>query len=191
MIINIAGTSGSGKSTLVRNLMAPVDPTRESEEIWEDGRKTPLGYRLRLAGVEHPVFVVGAYVAGTGGCDTIKDVVRVYGLVKEHHERGEHVVYEGLFVMNHTRGLALLRDVGSALVVLKLTTPLEVCFEAIKERRAKKGVTEPVTRKNTEGNFVRANNYAYKMKAAGGAVHRVSRDEALPKLLELLRGDGA
>lgn len=186
MIINIAGTSGSGKSTLVRNLMAQAD----AEHQHEGKRKDPIGYLLRLEGVARPVFVVGAYVAGTGGCDTIKDVVRVYDLVKERWRAGEHVVYEGLFVMNHTRGIQLWKGTR-AVTMLKLTTPIEVCFESIAARRAEKGITEPVTRKNTEGNFVRANNYAYKMKAVGAPVFRVSRDEALPRLLELLRGDGA
>ena len=184
MIIHVAGTSGAGKSWVVRQVMAQ-SPT--PEKAWAEGRTAPLGYYLDL-GVGRKVFVVGAYEAPTGGCDTIKDVNRVYNLVQEEHGAGgNHVLYEGLFVMNHTRGLALARAVAPHLVTIQLTTPLEECFERIAARRALQGRTEPVARANTEGNFTRCLNYCSKLRQAGHRVVKSTSAEAPERILGLLR----
>jgi hypothetical protein len=44
-----------------------------------------------------------------------------------------------------------------------------------------------LTKENTKGNYVRAENYAVKMKAAGARVIRVERDQAFPQLVKLLQ----
>lgn len=186
MIINIAGTNGSGKSTVVRNLM---NHCKLQETVLTEGREHPLGYVVRLAECRRPIYIVGAYVYGTGGADTIKrlGVEPIFQLV-EDKARDYHVVYEGAFVMNHTRGPALVSKLDTEFYVLLLTTPLEVCFQEINKRRDSTEFKSPaLQRKNIEGNHVRAQNYAAKMKAAGAYVHRVTRDNALDDVLALLQ----
>lgn len=187
MIVNICGTSGAGKSTTIRRLLAYANEP-EVETVYEEGRRAPLGYVLHLPEVGREVFLVGAYEVGTGGCDTIKDVEKVYSLIEAQHDLGRHVVYEGLFVMNMTRGPVMIQRVGKENVaVIRLSTELPECKRSVNERRAVQG-KEPMTEwKNTEGNYVRARNFSYKMRDWGAAYKLVTRDEALPTLLELLR----
>lgn len=176
---------GSGKTTLIRNWM------RSQAHPWVavnlGGRRLPLGYTLDRPGQQ--VFLAGAYEEGlqTSGCDTIKDTAFAYGVLAEHFHRGEAVVYEGLFMMNHTRGLRLLRDTR-AVTVLRLTTSLDVCLQGVVDRRAAQGNTGPLPPRFAHGlggNAVRALNYAYKMGQAGATVLRVSREEAAVRLAEM------
>lgn len=190
-IITIAGTNGSGKSTVVRQLLdkgitVPVEAP---------GRQTPLGYVLKgLDRVSAPVFIVGAYMYGTGGADTIKrhGIEPVFELIRDKAKDGYSVIYEGAFVMNHTRGPLLVRELlGGRVIksfhVLLLTTPLEVCFREIGQRREETDFKSPaLQRRNIEGNHVRANNYANKMRLAGARVTRVSRETALETLQTIL-----
>jgi energy-coupling factor transporter ATP-binding protein EcfA2 len=183
VIINIAGTSGSGKSTVARALMA-LDPAPEPL-LWP-GRRSPIGYYLRAwPEVRRPVFLAGAYDAPTGGCDTIKDVGQVYDLIVSQHEAGCHVVYEGLFVMNHTRGIALWKATR-ALHVILLTTPLDECWRRIHARRAAVGNERPLGQRNTDGNAVRARNYAFKLSQIDCPVTKATSDEAPGVITRLL-----
>jgi predicted ABC-type ATPase len=186
MIINIAGTSGAGKSTVVRKL---IEASTLVETITNDQQKE-VGRVVNLDGRD--VTIAGRYESwDTGGCDTVKDVEFWYNFVSVAGHIGWRVVFEGLFVMNHTRGLKLVRDmerVGQAVHIILLTTTLAQCQAAINERRARRG-DPPFTGswRNVEGNIVRANNFASKLKQLGAKVHRCTRDEAYPKLEEILR----
>ena len=184
-IITIAGTSGSGKSYVVRKFL---DWARENGRVTEEfieGRTSPLAYTVSLKG-KAPVYVLGSYEVPTGGCDTIHDIESIFASVKKNY-RNCHVIYEGLFVMNMTRGPKLVLEVGKTrLCVLQLTTPLATCLASIDSRRAEKGKDKLETKTNTVDNYRRATNYCSKMRDAGARVFKVSRDEALPKMLELL-----
>lgn len=185
MIIQVAGTSGAGKSYLMRQFMAcALQQTRLGDPA------KPSGYDLRFRGVADPVHVVGSYetVGTTVGCDTIRDVVKLYDLILEQRGLGKHVVFEGLFVMNQTRGPQLAQDYTDEVVVLQLTTPLATCIASIDKRREARGVGPLATLDNTKGNYVRAQNYCMRMREAGARVYKVTRGEALPKLLGVLHG---
>lgn len=193
MIIQIAGTSGSGKSHLVRDFMSWIDANGGAlTERRVGSRATPLGYDVCLpkAGGSRPrgasLHIVGAYDSPTGGCDTIRDVVQLYDLILEEHNKGIDILYEGLFVMNHTRGPKLVEQVDGAMVVLQLTTPFATCVNSINNRRDARGEGKLVNKENTRSNFVRAENYCKKMAAAGAGVIKVRRDQGLDTLLELL-----
>lgn len=188
MIVSIAGTSGSGKTTLARALIARAT---EREDVMSSLDGKVSGSILHLDG-RLDTFLVGRYTEGlqTCGCDTIKDVERVYTLVADMAATGMNVVYEGLFVMNHTRGPELVHQAVRekwGLTVLHLTTTLDECKRSVDARRAAQGRGPLESWKNTEGNFKRASNYAYKMGRSGAKVLRVSRDEALDQLLQVLQ----
>lgn len=186
MIINLAGTNGSGKSTIVRGLIKGCVLKPE----YADHRKTPTGYKTTFAG--NPLYLIGAYEVGTGGADTIKrfGVEPIFEMIERKAREGFNVIYEGAFVMNHTRGpelLARAKKFGCEFHILLLTTPLEVCIQSIQARRAETSFNSPAAqRKNIEGSHQRALNYATKMRRAGARVHRVSRADGLEILEDLL-----
>jgi energy-coupling factor transporter ATP-binding protein EcfA2 len=185
MIINICGTSGSGKSTAVRAVM-DLAPEREAVRS-NDGRKQPIGYTFHLPDVRKPVFVPGHYEAVTGGCDTIKDIPRIFRLVKDFHLMEFHVLYEGLFVMNMTRGPEMVREFPGCVVVFRLDTHITECKRGVNARRAEQGEPPLTTWKNTEGHVIRARNYTQRMDTAGARTHLVSRDEVVSRVLEVMR----
>jgi len=177
-IIQVCGTSGSGKSHLMRSF---IEYSRKEGRVQEkDG-----GYLIHLNG--SGLFVLGKYDVPTGGCDTIHDIASIYARIEDAVGNHDHVLYEGLFVMNQTRGPQLAEKYGKEMALLQLTTPLATCFASINARRAERGDGELANHKNTQDNYRRATNYCAKMRDSGARVFRVSRDEALPKLLELLR----
>lgn len=189
MIVHIAGTSGSGKSHLVRGLLASA---KYREQVSEAGRSAPLGYILRgLPGVTREVHVVGAYEApSSGGCDTFGGdgrVERLYSTILNQHNQERHVVYEGIMMMNHTRGLDLLRQVRGMLTVIQLKTPLAECILAVGQRRVAAGKPADFNTKNTEDTFRRTDRYCFKLRQAGGRVIGVSRADAPGVLMEALR----
>lgn len=186
MIINIAGTSGSGKSHLVRGFITWAEKHGVVKPCYIDDRKEPIGYDVFLKGRHRTVYVVGAYQdADTAGCDTIRDVVWLYDYIRDEHSAGKDIIYEGLFMMNMTRGPKLAAET-EAVTVIQLTEPLAVCLASIDARRHARGEGRLLTKDNTVNNFTRATNYCDKMKAAGAAVTRTKRSDALEVLLELL-----
>lgn len=190
MIIQVAGTSGSGKSHLMRSVIAHFEgktlgmlPTKHQVP----GRSSPLSYLYPTKEqLGRDTLIMGAYETPTGGCDTINDVSQIFARVKAYHDKRCHVLFEGLFCMNQTRGPQLAEEVGKDYHILQLTTPLAQCMASINERRAERGAGELANKKNTEDNYRRATNFCLRMRDAGARVHRVSRDEALDKIWELL-----
>jgi len=145
------------------------------------------GYDLVVSKVKKLIYIVGSYAQPTAGCDTIKNIPLIFDTVAEQHKVGRHVIFEGLFAMNLTRGPELAAVFRKEFRILQLTTPLGNCLVAIDERRAKRGEGPLEKLVNTKGNYVRAVNYCSKMRDAGALVYKVSREEALPTLLELLQ----
>lgn len=143
-IIHVCGTMGSGKTTLIRGWMYALAPAHGWEPLHADDRL--VGY---LSGSLH---VMGPYVEGlqTSGCDAMKDTATNYRLIEESWCAGRTVVYEGLFMMNHTRGLELWNRT-KAVNVLRLATSLEEAKAGVVARRAAQGsgatmCAQPTTR---------------------------------------------
>jgi len=180
-IVTIVGTSGAGKSTVVRQLIEAMPPGQlvRREQNQEIGRI-----------LNGTIFIAGRYDEwDTAGCDTIKDVGFWYGLFAQKAREGYHVVFEGLFMMNHTRGLDLVKTRIAPVHILHLQTTLDECKIAINARRLRRGQTEfKRSWDNTKGHIKRAANYAGKLKDIGATVHKVTREDALAKLMDLLRG---
>jgi len=184
LAINIAGTNGSGKSHLMRDVFGLAGRSQEvmvGDEL--------VGYQLTLPGTLYPVYVVGSYKSPTGGADTIKPLTLVFDAVRERLALHHHVLYEGSFVMNQTKGPELAAELNRKLTVVLLTTPLATCINSVNQRRRERGEGKLTNTAHIESNFKRAHSYAGKMQAAGARLVRVTRSEALPKLLGLLHGD--
>lgn len=183
-LIHICGSMGSGKTTLIRGAMA----SRSFEVEYREGRKAPIGYWCAAQNL----FVAGSYeVATASGCDTIKDTGEAFALLRNRYYLGRKVLYEGLFMMNHLRGLELYREVGDTMVVLRLNSDPDLCRKGILDRREATGNTRKIApgfEASLRGSFVRAQNYALKMKELGCEVHSIDRDTAPGVLEQLLSG---
>jgi hypothetical protein len=183
-IIQVCGTSGSGKSHAVRAL---VSMAASSERQHVEGRRLPIGYVLRVPEVTEEIYVLGSYENPTGGCDTISSMDLIDDILRREWRGGRSVVLEGLLVRNFVRGLPLYREVGSALHVFLLTTPLEQCYASIRQRQEARGVYGRGTPKNTANDQRSHDSYARRMREAGADVRRVSREELLPAMLRELK----
>jgi len=148
MIINIRGTSGSGKSTLVRRIMGMYTGCRAG--IKRPDRKRPFGYILTHPPAL-PLVVIGHYESPCGGCDTIKTYAEVFQAVRDAHEAGYDVLFEGLLLStdkNHITELAL--DYKDDHLIIGLDVSVEVCLESVNaRRRAKNPDAESVNPKGT------------------------------------------
>ena len=160
MIVKLAGTSGSGKSSLIREAFklwtfAPV--------FW-----TPLKPKVReyvavirpgqpLAGRFNKVVVLGDYRSPCGGMDGISSTAERQFLVTKYakgHRRtlvlSEGLIYGQVYGIQ-PGGLGYLSEQagGVAWVYAFMNTPAEVCLERVAQRRTARGVTKPLTPKNT------------------------------------------
>ena len=198
IVINIRGTGGSGKSTLVTSVMKRYPNVAH---IKVEGRKRPLATTLwwaennskeqGLSSRPPGLLVPGHYDTACGGCDTIKTVDQVYELVRTASlGDGNNVLYEGIMVMDDvTRAVKLdqdLKKVGSKLVVISLTTPIEDCLAGIRARKEARGDEKPLNEKNTRDRMKRQENILHRLKQAGVQVVKLGRDDALEYVLRVL-----
>ena len=171
MIISIRGTSGSGKSTVVRRFM---DLFEFKSPHYIDGRKQPIGYRLR--NIDGPACsVVGHYESPCGGCDTIHTFDEVFAHVRREHAMGYNVLFEGVLLyceVPHTTMLAL--EVPDFHCVY-MTTPLDECVASVNLRRWDRGDPEAVNPKNTETKMRGCATTAARLKANGVNIHFLDR----------------
>lgn len=187
-IIQICGTSGSGKSYVVRALMKMMTT---DVRVCVEGRKLPIGYLIKIPDVTGYIFIMGSYENPTGGCDTINDkgsMDLIDKHIRDYWNDGNHVIFEGLMVRNFNRGLPLYRETGKNLHILHLTTPIEQCYAAIRERREAKGIVGKENPKNTVKDMESHSTYARKMKEIGADVKYISREQILDTALDILRG---
>jgi energy-coupling factor transporter ATP-binding protein EcfA2 len=202
MILNIRGGSGAGKSTVMRSLM---DLYKKKYAHHVPGRKQPLWYDLKEGtGELPPIRVLGHYEAECGGCDTIsknpedpeeKAMVFIHRMIREAHEAGINLVYEGVILTTVDKELIELIQGGMPLTVINLTSDLDVCLGGISERRARKtgGHAQEIrdnlaekTIKNNVGKLRSAHKTASRLKAVGATVFDESRDTALDRIVGLL-----
>jgi thiamine pyrophosphate-dependent acetolactate synthase large subunit-like protein len=113
-----------------------------------EGRKQPVGYQcVRSDGRD--LWVVGHYETQCGGADTINKIDDIYAQVRHAAGLGYDVIYEGgALVQSDWRRAA---DVAKnhEMTVVVLDVPIELCLDAIRERRARRGDTKPFDPKNT------------------------------------------
>ena len=189
-VINLRGTGGSGKSTVVRRVMERY-PHRIPLRV--AGRRQPGGYSLSADGSRYTLFVPGHYETACGGCDTIKTVDEVYRLVRvaEFGDPELDVVYEGIMTMDDVRRAAELHQqlsaAGGSLTVIGLTTPVELCLDAIRTRRLARGDERPLDPKNTVARAASQVRIQQRLREAGVVVEQLDREAAFARCCTLLR----
>jgi ABC-type dipeptide/oligopeptide/nickel transport system ATPase subunit len=198
-VINLRGTGGSGKSTVVRRV---VDLYQNHEKCGAPGRRQPYYTQHWNKSIVRGVLrVPGHYETACGGCDTIKTVDEVYGLVMGGVEHTHDVLYEGIMVQDDLRRAFDLDtrlkaqpwremwnpDTLPGLHVICLTTPLEVCLDAIRTRRLARGDERPLDPKNTTGRYHSQLRMQQRLRDAGVQVEALDREAAFLRCCALLR----
>lgn len=193
-IVNIRGTSGSGKTHIVRRIM---NHYLQYQIHTIPGRKQPIGYTYHPQdpmGEAMPLFVVGHYEGGEGGCGGCDNLPQgldyIYSLIHEHADRGEDVIFEGLIVASDWRRCVDLAQKHDTLII-GLSTPLVDCLTAVQGRRdakaALKGETAPpLNPKNTDLKHRALITQRKHFKDAGVDFRVLDRDAALNAALEHL-----
>lgn len=190
MIIQVRGTSGSGKSTIVRSVMA-LYPVREP--IHEGRRKQPWGYHLRQGDEQQHagrLYVPGHYEIECGGMDTLPRLAEAMpDVLVEHELGGRDVLMEGLLASEDVRHLLALREKmrhADSMLVIQLTTPIEECLAAIRERRARRGNSNPLSEKNTRNRVATIKRACARLTMEGVHVEDHDRAGALARVRSLL-----
>jgi predicted kinase len=181
-IINLRGTSGSGKSTVVRRVMGHYG---SRTPIPKTGRKQPVGY-VCFSGQRRPLWIPGHYEIPCGGCDTLKSVQEVYDEVQAGLDQGYDVLFEGLMIQEAKASTFISFAKQNNILVIALTTPIEDCLRAIRERRQARGNLEPLDPKNTVDRVERVRRNLFKLQDAGVRVLRLDREAAYLKCLNEL-----
>ena len=190
-IVNIRGTSGSGKTYLVREVMRAAlsvsGPSRTIDVAHPDKHN-----KFLLTGYEFPganLSVIGNYLADCGGCDKFSwkgAADWVMSAVMAEAINGRNVLFEGLMVSSWSLPRFQALEKVAPVKVIVLSTPLEECLEAIRQRRLSKGNTAELNPESTTGKYKSILSMGYKHRAAGLDVEFLSRGEALVRVCELL-----
>lgn len=175
MIIQVRGTSGSGKTTLVRSIMRLYD-TKCSIKM--KGRRKPWGYVLSHPG-RKSLYVPGHYETPCGGCDTLPDYDSAYNAIRQAHEEGMDVLYEGLLASGEFKRAANLHQDGYPYKICCLDVPIETCLEGIQDRRKARGNEKPVNPKNTIAKVKAMESSCKRLGALGVPVLWLGRCAAL------------
>jgi thymidylate kinase len=140
MIINIRGTNGSGKSTVAMKfikhgaeevvLAQYPSPTKKEP----DRLKDVIGYVSNWADYG-TVCVVGPYDRQIGGLDRIPSFEAQRNAIRAATKIADTVICEGVLASTvYSSWAEFFKEMGSV-TVLYLDTPLETCYDRIKQRQ--------------------------------------------------------
>jgi hypothetical protein len=179
-IVSIRGTHGSGKSSIVR---AIIDKYKLEERFQDRLTKKPerIGYSGESDGGS--LFVVGSYHNACGGCDGIQPYSRILEIIQARLVE-QHCLFEGALVSSSYGSIGHYMneaepECGTPIFAF-LDTPLEVCLERIKARRAAKGNFEPLNPKNTTVKYDNVHRTKDQMARLGSRVRIVDIDHTRP-----------
>jgi hypothetical protein len=183
MIISLRATNGAGKTYVVRTLFDQCKPKPIYSLL---GHRRPEAYMLKLPKVKEPLYVLGPYLIGSGGCDGIQPYDLILDLIEKYAVKG-HVLFEGVIVTSvYGRIGAMLEQWGKDSVFLFLDTPLEECIKRIESRR-KRGRDDRLI-KNVSAKYQSAVRVREKVGADGiMQAITVSTDEAPKMIAQLLQ----
>lgn len=183
MIVTLRGASGAGKSTVVYSLMKAYPPVILNGD---DGKIE--AYRLHIPQLKKPLVILGRYTSPAGGCDTINKQAEICRRMIKYHEEGYHVLAEGLLMSGGYGQVGAVSEQIPEYTFATLDTPLEVCLERVKQRRAAKGNFEPLNPTNTKSKFDSTRNVMKRMQAdpTKKAVW-IDHTDAVNQVLELFK----
>lgn len=182
MILTIRGTSGSGKSTIAFTLLKnfPFD------KVLDDKGKI-LGYRVD-AGLKKPIYLVGKYETACGGTDAISTQKESCDRALRWAEAGGHVILEGLLLSGggpKAEVTARVTETGDYCHCF-LDTPVEICLDRVRARRAAKGNDKPLNTANTEMKFDQCISTYKTLRAEGYKVALIDHTRAYNQVMEIL-----
>jgi hypothetical protein len=186
---NLRGTNGSGKTYVATALLARSNARPFEHTTKKSGKIKPLIYRGELFNL--PFYIFGSYETYCGGCDTIPSVHIVAELLDRHLRNPSNpglVFYEGLMI-SHMLGTVgnIAHLYNSRHVMAFLDTPIEVCIERVRSRRAERGNIKPFDPNRTlVGDYKAVKQAKQNALRAGFAVvdidHTLAVDEVLRHL---------
>jgi hypothetical protein len=174
-IVCVRGTSGSGKTTLVRETVSVYN---KREDFFKEGRKQPL-WMTYYADGKKPVSVIGHLNSACGGCDTIKTLDEVFSLVRQEHNKGHNVIFEGMLLCSDVKRIAALSEETNDVLIVSLTTSVDQCCDNIRKRRAAKGNDKELNEKNTRTRFAYELKQVEKLRAANVDIRALTYDDSL------------
>lgn len=175
-----------------------------------ENRRQPLWYDLK-DDVHPPLRVIGHYEAECGGCDTIsknpndpdeKAMAYIFRLVREAHEEGLSVLFEGVILSTILGELPEMKDLP--IMIVNLTSDLETCLAGISARRLRREkdrdpmetdhdgtcrvrkTLEEKTVKNNVGKIRSADKTSRQLRMLGFDVRDLSREDAVEEIIEVL-----
>jgi len=186
MIISVRGAFGSGKSTIVRGILEKFGGKPIYGAL---GPKRPEAYECKVTKVKKPVYILGPYyAAATGGCDLIHPYDILLDLIERYGSKG-NLLFEGAIVSSSFGRVGeLVSKWGQEAVFAFLNTPLEVCIEHVKKRRAAKKDIRDFDPKNVIIKFKQVEISRRSITEAGKVrVVDVTMENGQDEILKLLR----
>ena len=122
--------------------------------------------------------VIGHMNSACGGCDTIKTLDEVFSLVRQEHEKGNNVLFEGMLLCSDVKRITALSHETNSVIIISLTTPIEQCCDNIRKRRAAKGNEKELNETNTRNRFAYEAKQVEKLRAANVDIRTLVYDDA-------------
>ena len=187
--INLRGTSGSGKTTLIREIM---EHHQHVSDIFIEGRKRPIYSVYEKGNGEGCFAIMGHYETACGGCDTINklDTVFEQARIALRNAHVSTVIAEGLLLGKDVSRIVTMENPH----VVYVDTPIEECYEGVRNRRLNKYISEgkePDMEKVNKQPKALANDHKSILSAVNRlrdkvTVHEVSRESGLRTILKLI-----
>jgi hypothetical protein len=188
LIVQLRGTHGSGKTSIVKHLLAQYN----AEALYDTSKKKPkiLGYRFTSPKISRPVYVPGTYENACGGLDGCGTQEQQVELILKAYRYG-HVLCVGVLSGGVSPAATfprmLLEAVGAEnYAMCFLDTPLQLCIDRVKARRAERGDDRPFDPKNVISKYHSVVGSIQKSIDAGCRVYMLNHQDPVPQVLGLL-----
>ena len=182
-IVSLRGTSGSGKSTVAFKMFEKFP---REEIIGGDGKVKGYIVNASEAGLQHPIYVLGKYTTQCGGCDQIPTQQEAADRAVHYHQSG-HVLMEGLLASAAgPKGAvtATIQETGEAIYAI-MDTPLDVCLDRVRARRAARGDERPFNEKNTRDKWTQTRSTASALYNLGYDVRPIDHTKAFEDVMNI------
>jgi thymidylate kinase len=192
IIINLRGTSGSGKTTAARFFLNNYTNIEMRRSVTSPKGRTSskiMGYAIDVPTLQQSLYLVGAYGAVCGGLDTMGTQAEHADLILKAYSAG-NVLCEGLLLSSVSSGAtvpaAMIGAAGKERVIFAfMDTPLDVCLDRVRGRRAARGDDKPFNETNTRKKYEDTQAARQRLIDEGCRVVDISHLNPGPQLLSL------